>query len=1060
MNGNNLLHQILSSFPSSAPFSPLTGKLRETRNLSLDGLAGGSRAILISFLSDSLKVPILLVTSEEEAEFLSQDLASLLSQRIVHYLPLREEVIDSPNSKGSIDFISSEIEELRIRSLHSLRDPDSILLLVTSPKALEEKVILPEVLRIRRGDSFSREDLVRQLAGMGFERVSAVEIHGEMSIRGGILDLFPFQAESPYRIELYDDRVESIRTFNPLTQRSLQSLEDIEILPILEKEESEGTLTLFQHFPRNSLLLQTEGDRVWTLSPPDAPSQEPLLRLHFNMESLPPYFGNLPRFRKDVEKWIEEGITPVLLAENELERDRLHEILSPSSGVKILVGSLRNGFYWGEMGVALITSYELFGRFPRRPKKIHERGIPIEDLLALKPRDYVVHVDYGIGQFEKVEKVVIGAGTPHPYVSDCLLIRYAEGDKILVPVDKMHRVERYVGSSELPPPLTRLGTGYWERVKRRVKSSLREMADELVKLYAIRQAQEGFSFSGDTPLQRELEASFPFEETEDQIKAAEIIKRDMESRRCMDRLVCGEVGYGKTEVALRAAFKAVMDHRQVALLVPTTILAEQHHKTFQDRLERFPLRVEVLSRFKSPREQKENLIDVQNGKVDILIGTHRILSKDLEFNDLGLLIIDEEHRFGVGQKERLKELKKTVDCLSLSATPIPRTLYMSLSGLRDMVTLSTPPQGRLSIHTEISTWDEDLICRAIEREVERGGQVFFIHNRIETLETISQTLKTLLPHITTGISHGQMSVRELENVIFNFLNGRISLLVTTAIIEAGMDFPNANTIIIHRADRFGLAQLHQLRGRVGRSDRKGFCYLLVPKRITEDARKRLSALRSYTELGSGLKLALRDLEIRGAGNLLGPEQHGHIMRVGFDLYCRLLEEAVREIQLGASPLSRGSIPAPSEEREVILHLDEEARIPEDYVEDSYQKVALYKRLLELHDLDGLSELEEEMKDRFGPLPKPCETLIQSVALRILARKVNVQTLTLGDRSVALKFYPHQRLTKKRVENLVQRIPFPIEFFEEDKTGIRFVADPADRMEKARNLLEQILHSFS
>jgi transcription-repair coupling factor (superfamily II helicase) len=576
------------------------------------------------------------------------------------------------------------------------------------------------------------------------------------------------------------------------------------------------------------------------------------------------------------------------------------------------------------------------------------------------------------------------------------------------------------------------------------------MADELIKLYAVRKSENGFSYSHDTPWQRELEVSFPHEETMDQIKAVELIKGEMESNKCMDHLVCGEVGYGKTEVALRAAFKAVMDHKQVAMLVPTTILADQHIKTFQSRLARFPIRTEVLSRFKSSKEQKEVIRDLEAGKVDVLIGTHRLLSKDLKFKDLGLLIIDEEHRFGVKQKEKIKEMKKTVDCLALSATPIPRTLYMSLSGLRDIVTLSTPPLGRLAVHTDISVWDDDLLVRTIGKEVERGGQVFFVHNRIETLNVVAQILKSLLPQISIGIAHGQMDERKLESVILNFINGKTSVLVTTAIIEAGMDFPNANTIIINRADRFGLAQLHQLRGRVGRSNQKGYCYLLIPRRITQEARKRLAAIRSYTELGSGYKLALRDLEIRGAGNLLGPQQHGHVAKVGFDLYCKLLEEAVQEIKVGA-----GLRPAPSEEKEVTLHLDEEARIPEAYVEDSYQKVALYKRLLDLSHVDGLLDIEEEMRDRFGPLPQPCKTLLQTVALRILARKAMVQTITIRGRTVEMEFYPDWTITRKEVEKLVRRTPFSIEFFERNSSGIRFQTDPGKKLEKTKTLLQNL-----
>ncbi|MCH7761203.1 transcription-repair coupling factor [candidate division TA06 bacterium] len=1027
------------------PWTILLYKLKEGP-IRVSGLSGGSKALLIAHLFESLKIPTLVVThDEEEAEGLSQDLASLLNEidssrfsvntsAKIHYLPPREE-----SSEDSIP--SPEIEELRITALHSLSQPDSGILIITPSKAIEQKLTPPEILKVQKGGILSRDKLLSQLVEMGFERVSSVQVYGEMSVRGGILDLFPFQVKYPYRIELFGDQVESIRTFNPITQRSIQSIEKVQILPFLEKE---GDGKLIDCFPEESLFICERDNGQLTIDHPNRDVQSPKseFQFHFETQTQSSYFGDLPRFRKDIEEWADRGITPIFLADNEWERERFKEIFPHESGLKILIGSLREGFFWEEMGIALTTGHDLFGRDRRRLPKVPQEGIPIEDLLALRPKDYVVHIDYGIGQFEGIQKVKINSRE-----TDCLLIRYAGGDKLLVPIEKMHRVQRYSGSSELSPPLTRLGTGHWERLKKRVKSSLREMADQLLKLYAIRKSEEGFAFSPDTSWQRELEASFPFEETEDQVKAVELIKKDMESKECMDRLVCGEVGYGKTEIALRAAFKAVMDHKQVALLVPTTILAEQHYKTFQNRLQRFPIRTEVLSRFKHPREQKKVLRDLAEGKVDILIGTHRILSRGLQFHDLGLLIIDEEHRFGVKQKERLKEMKKTVDCLALSATPIPRTLYMSLSGLRDMVTLSTAPQGRLAIQTEVSPWDPNRVVQAIEREVERGGQVFFVHNRIETLDGVARTLKTLLPHIPLSIAHGQMPERELEKVILNFMNGETPLLVTTAIIEAGMDIPNANTILINRADRFGLAQLHQLRGRVGRSSRKGYCYLLVPKRVTQDARKRLAAIRSYSELGSGFKLALRDLEIRGAGNLLGSEQHGQIARVGFDLYCRLLEAAVRE-------LKPGSVPS-QDEVEVTFHLDEEARIPEDYVEDSYQKVALYKRLLDLHDLKGLQDLEEELRDRFGPLPQPCQTLLQTVALRILAQKAMVRTITFRNRSVELEFTPDQKMTKKGVEKLVRRTPFSIEFFDRKGIGIRFQTDLKKRYEKAKALLQSM-----
>jgi transcription-repair coupling factor (superfamily II helicase) len=741
-------------------------------------------------------------------------------------------------------------------------------------------------------------------------------------------------------------------------------------------------------------------------------------------------FGrNLDLTRSYILRLREECPEIHVLCDTELHRDRLAELLHPVP-VEFHVGNLAAGFEIPEVRIAVLTDHEIFARTRRHtaPRRF-TRGISLKELLAMGPGDFVVHIDHGIGVYRGLSRLLVDGQE-----TDCMTLEYAGGDKLYIPVEQLGMVQRYSAEEGHRPQLSRLGSPTWERTKAKIKRRIRDMAEELLKTYAIRRSRPGHAFSVDTDAQTTLELSFPYDETPDQLKAIADVKGDMESESPMDRLICGDVGYGKTEVAIRAAFKAVMDGKQVAVLVPTTLLAEQHHDTFVERLRDFPVRVEMLSRFRTPGEQKEVVRDLKAGKVDVVIGTHRLVQKDIALQDLGLLIIDEEHRFGVAHKERLKKLKETVDCLTLTATPIPRTLNLALSGGRDMSTIMTPPRDRRPIQTEIVEFRDDVIAHALMREADRGGQAFFVHNRIESIDAMANYLARLVPHLRIAIGHGAMREHHLEKVMRAFLNREYDVLVSTTIIESGLDFPNVNTILVNRGDTFGLAQLYQLRGRVGRSSRKAYAFLLVPpyRAITETAQKRLKAIEEFGDLGSGFQLAMRDLEIRGAGNLLGAEQHGFILNVGFDLYCRLLDEAVRELK---------GIP-PEEAREARVITDVEAYLPDDYVSNTREKMTIYKSIADTKDLEAIAAIEEEIRDRFGMLPEPGRQLLDLRRTRLLAGEAGVETATVRRGQVMFEF--RSPLTRGDIKRLAET-PLPLEFLTPARGRHRIVCrkiDPA------------------
>jgi transcription-repair coupling factor (superfamily II helicase) len=949
-----------------------------------------------------------------------------------------------------------EIGGLRVEALESLLAGRASIL-VTTARAIQE--LSPAVaalddlqLRLRPGETLRPADLANRLEEMGFERVSTVEEVGQYALRGGILDVFGFGSPEPGRIEFWGDEIETIRHFDVLTQLSVGTLEELRVLPVdvrfappapgSDGAASEERRSLLDYLPPEAVLVQLEGtdttaewQRSWAEvkrlhtaevraghrpeSPervflrPDAVAEatarfprifvggagapRSVPRLGFGVLAPEPIDRDMPRLGEILRHGREFGERTLILCDNEGQLERLQELLEElgvRERVTLAVGSLTGGFLAAdaEPPLRVLTDHEIFRRTRRlRRKRQFRGGVALESFAALKPGEYVVHMDHGIGRFQGTEQVRVGEE-----VFETLVIEYASGELLRVPVHRIDLVERWASDSDeaAPPKVHRIGGKDWSRTRKKTQQAIEEMTAELLELYARREASVGHAFPPDTRWQREMESAFLFEDTPDQRQATEDVKRDMESVRPMDRLICGDVGYGKTEIAIRAAFKAVQDGKQVAVLVPTTILAEQHMRSFSERLAGFPVRIDAISRFRTAKEQREVLEKLAAGELDIVIGTHRLLSTDVKFRDLGLLVVDEEQRFGVKHKERLKQLREMVDVVTLTATPIPRTLHFSLLGVRDMTLIQTPPRDRQPIITHVLPWSDAVITDAIQRELDRGGQVFFVHNRIDTIQTLARRITQLVPEATVAVAHGQMNEKELEVIMRRFVAGEVNILVATSIIESGLDVPSANTLIVDRADQFGLSQLYQIRGRVGRSHHRAYCYLLIPENVSEDAEKRLRVLEHYTELGSGYGIALKDLELRGAGNILGSAQSGFVHAVGFDTYMRLLEQTIRTI--------RGETHG-AEHPMTEVSVEGAALIPDTYVADEPQKLHLYRRLSQAGDVGVVETLRRELRDRYGPIPYEVDTLLNTASLRLLGRELGIERILARDWDARINF---------------------------------------------------------
>ncbi|MDH3734649.1 MAG: transcription-repair coupling factor [Gemmatimonadota bacterium] len=947
-----------------------------------------------------------------------------------------------------------EIAAQRVDALASLLAGRTSIV-VTTVRALAERTPVPTapgesfIMTLARGDAIGLHGLVERLERMGFERSSTVREVGDFALRGGLIDLFPFGHASPVRVELWGDDIESIRLFDALTQRSTERVETVEILPIDVAPDGDATefRSLLELLPESSVLvrLQPELDfaaheRLWEevrdargragegaapvealVEPPReaaeriaslrridvlesrsgaGPEEEdPEVDVVLGIEPPPAIDRDMGRLVSVLTAAVGLGERPTILCDNDGQVERLEEILhergSPTlaRSVAVAIGSLSGGFrVGGARPVMVLTDHEIFRRTYRRARTRFRGAATLESIASIQPGDYVVHMDHGIGRYRGIERVEVGGET-----IETLAIEYADRELLKLPHYRLDLIERWNSSSgeelNTPPPVHKLGGKRWKQLKRRTVNAIEASAVELLQLYAKRQLSPGRSFSSDTTWQREMESAFLYDETPDQLEAWTAVRSDLEAGRPMDRLICGDVGFGKTEIAIRAAFMAVQDGAQIAILAPTTILADQHLHTFRERLAGFPLRIEGLSRFQTAAEQQAVVAGVRTGDVDIVIGTHRLLSKDVAFDDLGLLIVDEEQRFGVRQKEKLKELKESIDVLTLTATPIPRTLHLALGGIRDLSLIRTPPRNRMPIITHVLEWDDVVLEDALMRELDRGGQVFFVHDRVETIEALAERVRALVPEADVAVAHGQMSERELEDTMHGLMEGEVEVLVCTSIIENGLDVPNANTMIVHRADRFGLAQLYQLRGRVGRSHRRAYCYLILPPGVTREAEQRLRVLEHHTELGSGYQVALKDLELRGAGNLLGSEQSGFATAVGIETYQRLVTSTVRRLRGESS----------EEERRARVAIDGESLLPDDYVSESEHKMHLYRRLSRLTDWQEVSDLREELRDRFGPLPAQAARLLDAAELRILGSVVEASWIRASDDTARLTF---------------------------------------------------------
>jgi transcription-repair coupling factor (superfamily II helicase) len=1034
---------ILDAFGRTARAGELLARLpARGASLGLDGLPGSSPAVLAAWLAAhrAERVIAVLAPTPADAERWLADLAQLGEVPAALY-PQREGLGEEEPHY--------EIAGERVETIERLLG-GGLRLLVTTARAAAERTLVPAALArarldLQAGRRLPLGEVVAALERMGYRRVPTVTEVAEFAVRGGIVDVYGFGMAEPARLEWWGDEISTLRAFDLTSQRSLAALDGTSVLPITTDVAREGgepeRRTLLDLLPPDTLLLRdqptagrSEVDRAWEeaahhlevarrmgeevpargdlLVAPDewAAAVERFPRLELGVadgaapapapsprRSVAPsvQFGFLPPDRVDrevrrVRALASPAMPAVILCDNEGQLERLDELLHEDArgtpGLTLAIGALDGGFVMPTLRV--LTDHEIFRRARRlrRPRR-YRAAAPSTATDTLVEGDYVVHLDHGIGVYRGITTITAGGAA-----IEAAVVEYEGGDRLNVPLYRLDQLERYRaaddGADRPPPRLHRLGGTSWHRVRERAREGIRQMAAELVDLYARRKVAPGFAFPPDSRWQRELESAFLYEDTPDQRTATEEVKRDMERPRPMDRLLVGDVGYGKTEVAVRAAFKAVQGGKQVAVLVPTTILADQHGRTFTERLADFPVKVEVLSRFRTAREQKEVLARLARGEVDVLIGTHRLLSRDVEFKDLGLLVVDEEHRFGVKHKERLKALRLAVDVLTLTATPIPRTLHLSLAGLRDLTLIETPPRDRSPILTFVEPWDDALIEEALARELDRGGQAFVVHNRIETLETIAARVRHLAPRARVGVAHGQMPAEALETVMRGFVDGEVDILVSTMIVESGLDVPNANTMVVHDAHRFGLAQLYQLRGRVGRSHRRAYCYLLVPDTVDPEAEDRLRVLEHHTELGAGYRIALRDLELRGAGNLLGAEQSGHAHAVGFDLYLRWLDETVKALQGRGE---RVEVAPP----EVIL--DHPARIPDGYVPDDDVKLDVYRRLARAASPGEIDELSAELRERFGPLPEESGSLLDLTRLRVVGAELGIQHLLVrGD----------------------------------------------------------------
>ena len=1080
----------LTPLQGLAEFEQIKEKSKTNKGiLQVSGCMESQKSHLMYGLSGIAPYRLILAEDERRAREIYEDYR--FYDRKVYSYPAKDLLFFQADIHGNLlirqrmKVIKALLEEKELTVVTSI---DGCMDFLESLEKIKEQLIHYE-----SDSTVDTEQLKNQLVALGYERVGQVEMPGQFSVRGGIVDIYCLTEENPWRIELWGDEIDSIRSFDPESQRSLENLEELTIYPAVEHIGDKDMVSFLDYFPEERTIIfldepnrltekggaveeeyrqsrmhrEEKGSRnlpenwlcsfeqlqkelnkrncisVCALEPKQA-GWKVREKFYLEVKSISAYNNSFELLVKDLHQYKKQGYRIALLSGSRTRAERLAKDLQEEGlaafygqdydreicpgEIMVVYGHAKKGFEYPLIKFAVMTESDIFGQEQKKKKKKKNySGSRIQDFAELSIGDFVVHEKHGLGIYRGIEKVEVDR-----IVKDYIKIEYRGGSNLYIPATQLDCLQKYSGADAAKAPkLNKLGTQEWNKTKSKVRGAVKNIAKELVELYAVRQEKEGYVCGPDTVWQREFEEMFPYEETEDQLSAIEDAKRDMESTRIMDRLICGDVGYGKTEVALRAAFKEVQESRQVAYLAPTTILAQQIYNTFVQRMKEFPVRVELLCRFRTPAQQKKAIEDLKKGQVDVIIGTHRILSKDVQFKNLGLLIVDEEQRFGVTHKEKIKQLKKDVDVLTLTATPIPRTLHMSLIGIRDMSVLEEPPMDRMSIQTYVMEYDEETVREAINRELRRGGQVYYVYNRVTDIADVALRIAKLVPDARVDFAHGQMSERELENVMYSFVNGDIDVLVSTTIIETGLDISNVNTMIIHDSDRYGLSQLYQLRGRIGRSNRTAYAFLMYRKNVMlkETAEKRLAAIREYTDLGSGFKIAMRDLELRGAGNLLGAQQHGHMNAVGYDLYCKMLNEAVKEAK-GIHTM---------EDFETSVDLNVDAYIPDSYISNEFQKLDIYKRIAGIETQQDYDDMLEELLDRFGEPGKAVLNLLAIAKLKAIAHQGYVTEIKQTGKTVRFTLYEKARLNTEGFPALMQKYRRGLQFKNEQEP--KFILEP-------------------
>lgn len=1079
----------LTPLQGLAEFEQIKEKSKTNKGiLQVSGCMESQKSHLMYGLSGIAPYRLILAEDERRAREIYEDYR--FYDRKVYSYPAKDLLFFQADIHGNLlirqrmKVIKALLEEKELTVVTSI---DGCMDFLESLEKIKEQLIHYE-----SDSTVDTEQLKNQLVALGYERVGQVEMPGQFSVRGGIVDIYCLTEENPWRIELWGDEIDSIRSFDPESQRSLENLEELTIYPAVEHTGDKDMVSFLDYFPEERTIIfldepnrltekggaveeeyrqsrmhrEEKGSRnlpenwlcsfeqlqkelnkrncisVCALEPKQA-GWKVREKFYLEIKSISAYNNSFELLVKDLHQYKKQGYRIALLSGSRTRAERLAKDLQEEGlaafygqdydreicpgEIMVVYGHAKKGFEYPLIKFAVMTESDIFGQEQKKKKKKNYSGSRIQDFAELSIGDFVVHEKHGLGIYRGIEKVEVDR-----IVKDYIKIEYRGGSNLYIPATQLDCLQKYSGAdASKAPKLNKLGTQEWNKTKSKVRGAVKNIAKELVELYAVRQEKEGYVCGPDTVWQREFEEMFPYEETEDQLSAIEDAKRDMESTRIMDRLICGDVGYGKTEVALRAAFKEVQESRQVAYLAPTTILAQQIYNTFVQRMKEFPVRVELLCRFRTPAQQKKAIEDLKKGQVDVIIGTHRILSKDVQFKNLGLLIVDEEQRFGVTHKEKIKQLKKDVDVLTLTATPIPRTLHMSLIGIRDMSVLEEPPMDRMPIQTYVMEYDEETVREAINRELRRGGQVYYVYNRVTDIADVALRIAKLVPDARVDFAHGQMSERELENVMYSFVNGDIDVLVSTTIIETGLDISNVNTMIIHDSDRYGLSQLYQLRGRIGRSNRTAYAFLMYRKNVMlkETAEKRLAAIREYTDLGSGFKIAMRDLELRGAGNLLGAQQHGHMNAVGYDLYCKMLNEAVKEAK-GIHTM---------EDFETSVDLNVDAYIPDSYISNEFQKLDIYKRIAGIETQQDYDDMLEELLDRFGEPGKAVLNLLAIAKLKAIAHQGYVTEIKQTGKTVRFTLYEKARLNTEGFPALMQKYRRGLQFKNEQEP--KFILEP-------------------